>query len=261
MQRKSVKGSYTAPAIEKAFTIIELLSTRPDGAMVSEIAADLGRSVGELFRIVIVLEQLGYLSKSSLTDRYTVAYKFLDLAYRATPVQNLVRAALTQMPELAHDTGQSCHLVVPSGAQGLVVAREENPGTRGFALRVGAPIDLLQSCSGHVILAFSSADERDRMIDLAQAARDVPLDRAALIGKLDGVRNAGIDSRASPITYGVTDISVPVFGLDGVLRAALTIPFLDLIDGSQKMELAAACDRLRAAATGVSAQLGYRPNI
>ncbi|MGJ3629644.1 hypothetical protein AB5I41_27565 [Sphingomonas sp. MMS24-JH45] len=31
---------------------------------------------------------------------------------------------------------------------------EENPGTRGFALRLGAQIDMIQSCSGQVILAF-----------------------------------------------------------------------------------------------------------
>jgi len=94
MARTGLKGTYAAPAIEKAFEIVEVLATRPEGALISEIATQLGRSVGELFRIVVVLEQLGYLRKSSTSDRYTVAYKLLDLAFRATPAQDLVRAAM-----------------------------------------------------------------------------------------------------------------------------------------------------------------------
>lgn len=257
MKRAELKGSYAAPAIAKAFEIVELLATRPEGALVSEIAADLGRSVGELFRIVIVLEQLGYLQKSPTTDRYSVAYKFLDLAFRATPAQHLVRAALTQMPELARDTGQSCHLVVPAATHGLVVAREENPGTRGFALRVGAPIDLIQSCSGHVILAFSSLETREHLMDVASTGRFSAADRKRLLARLETVRRDRMDSRPSPITHGVTDISVPVFGFDGALQAALTIPFLELIDGSQKMPLELAKERLRATATTISSLLGY----
>ncbi|MGH8270075.1 MAG: helix-turn-helix domain-containing protein, partial [Steroidobacteraceae bacterium] len=107
------KGNYAAPALDKAFDIIELLADKPGGALISEMAAELNRSIGELFRIVIVMEKRGFLQKSPDTDRYTVAYKILDLAYRATPAQDLTRAAAAQMEALALTVGQSCHLVVP----------------------------------------------------------------------------------------------------------------------------------------------------
>ncbi len=83
MAGRGLKGVYAAPALEKAFEIIELLAEHPEGALVSEMAAGLGRSVGELFRVVIVLERLGYLRKSAVSDRYTVTYRLLELAYRA----------------------------------------------------------------------------------------------------------------------------------------------------------------------------------
>src|ERR1044072_2534310 len=83
------QGTYTAPALEKAFEILEFLADRRGGATLNEIIKGLDRSIGELFRIVIVMERLGFLQKSPETDRYTVAYKILDLAYRATPAQDL----------------------------------------------------------------------------------------------------------------------------------------------------------------------------
>lgn len=260
MIKTKPKGVYAAPALEKAFQIIELLTDFPEGALVSEMAAKLGRSVGELFRIVVVMEQMGYLRRSSRTDRYTVAYRMLDLAFRATPAQNLVRAALPQMQSLAVETGQSCHLVTANDGQGLVIAREESPGARGFALRLGAAIDMIQSCSGQVILAFSAPHRAERIVAAAEGGRPGPIDRAKLSQSLKQILTRGFDSRKSPITYGVTDISFPVFGFDGEIAAALTIPFLELIDGSQKVDLAAAQAMLGAAAARVSATLGHGPD-
>lgn len=259
MARQALKGTYAAPAIEKAFEILEALAVRPEGALISEIANQLGRSVGELFRIVVVLEQLGYLRKSSTSDRYTVAFKLLDLAHRATPAQDLLRAALPEMQVLALEAGQSCHLVVPNGGRGIVIAREEQPGTRGFALKTGAQIDIIKSCSGQVILAFANLQRAERIVRAAEEAQGIKIDRKWLADRISVIRRLGYDSRKSPITYGVTDISFPVFGFDRNVVAALTIPFLELIDGSQKVNLDAAKDLLRTATARVSDRLGYQP--
>lgn len=255
------KGKYAAPALEKAFDIIELLADRPGGALVSEMAAELNRSIGELFRIVIVMEQRGFLQKSPDSDRYTVAYKILDLAYRATPAQDLTRAAAPQMEALARTVEQSSHLVVPNGGSGLVVARQENPGVRGFALRLGAPIDLLRSCSGHVLLAFSRADRAGRMMELAQRSRRAVVDRVKLEKTLRKVRERGFDMMASPITHGVTDISYPVFGFRGEVVAALTIPFVELIDGSQKVGMEQTRGHLARTAQRISSLLGHHGRL
>ena len=139
---------------------------------------------------------------------------------------------------------QSCHLVVPNGAHGLVVAREENPGTRGFALRQGAPIDMIRSCSGQVILAFSPPDVSDRLVREAEAVREEPVDRDWLAGRLETIRSRGFDQRKSPITFGVTDISYPIHAFDRELIGALTVPFMELIDGSQRIKLDAVAERL-----------------
>jgi DNA-binding IclR family transcriptional regulator len=251
------KGNYAAPALDKAFDIIELLADKPGGALISEMATELNRSIGELFRIVIVMEKRGFLQKSPDTDRYTVAYKILDLAYRATPAQDLTRAAAPQMEALVLAVEQSCHLVVPNGGSGLVVARQENPSVRGFALRLGAPIDLIRSCSGHVLLAFSRPDQTDRMLELAERSRSAPVDRAKLEKTLAKVRERGFDMMPSPITHGVTDISYPVFGFHGDVMAALTIPFLELIDGSQKVPMDETRQRLQRTAQRISALLGH----
>lgn len=255
---RSTTKTYAAPAIEKAFQIIDMLAHYPQGALVKEMAAHLGRSVGELFRMVVVLEQSGYLRRSPTTDRYSVTYKILELAFRATPARNLVRTATPPMRRLVEEIGQSCHFVVPNGAHGLVIAREENPGTRGFALRIGATIDMIRSCSGQVILAFSPSDVTDQIVRaLDDDAAGEPIDRPALDRRLARIRAQGFDRRKSPITFGVTDVSFPVFAFDRELVGAVTVPFMELVDGSQRVDLDAVADRLRVTAATISTELGH----
>lgn len=248
------KNVYAAPALDKAFDVIELLAEAPDGLTLTEIAARLERSLSELFRIVVVMERRGYLMKDPDTDRLVVAYKLLDLAYRATPARHLTQAAVPIMAALAREVGQSCHLVARNRDRGLVLAREKGPGASGFSVKIGATIDLTTSCSGHVILGFSApARTADMLRDIAPKGAEARrmTDRIAL------VQQRGFDIQPSPITYGVTDMSYPVRGLDGFLVAALTIPFLELIDGSQPVGLEAARERLSVAAAAISSRLGW----
>jgi len=158
------------------------------------------------------------------------------------------------MTVLARDTEQSCHLVVRNRNQGLVVVREQSPAVSGFCVSTGASIDLVRSCSGQVILAFSTPARTDAVIEeLAITGAD-----ARRLGeRLAVVRAQGYGVQPSAIAPGVTDLSYPVRGFDGGLVAALTIPFLELIDGSQRIGLEAARERLAAAAEELSMRLGW----
>jgi DNA-binding IclR family transcriptional regulator len=58
---------------------------------------------------------------------------------------------------------------------------------------------------------------------------------SALDLMLRKIRSRGFEMMKSTRTAGVTDMSYPIFGGNGAALAALTVPFLQLIDGTQKM--------------------------
>ena len=249
------RTAYSAPALEKGFDVVELLATVPEGLTISEIAARLGLSISQIFRMIVVMERRGWLHKESGTDRYHVSYKMLELAYRATPVQDLGFVATPVMHQLARTVEQSCHLVVLAQNHGLVVQRQESPGRSGFAVRLGTTVSLAESSSGHVLLAFSHEAQVEELLPNIEFRRGMTVKK--LLARLDEVRVRGFECMESPRTAGVRDLSFPVFGFDGKLAAALTIPFLTRIDGSQKMSFEDAQEALRAAAARISEGLGY----
>lgn len=252
----SAKTTYAAPALEKGFDIIELLAAAPDGLTSSEIAQRLGRSLSEIFRILVVMDRRGWLHKDPESDRYSVSYHVLEHAFRATPVQGLGMVAAPVMYELALKVQQSCHMAVISDTNMVIVLQQESPAHSGFGVRLGAKCQILTSCSSHVLLAFSDAATRDKLL---AAAKPPAAEGRKLRERLKLVAQRGYESKPSSRHVGVHDISYPVFGFDGRIRAALTIPFLRVIDGTEVVDLEDARKMLAAAAEHISRALGWIP--
>jgi DNA-binding IclR family transcriptional regulator len=229
--RAAPPRGYSAPALEKGIDIVEALAEAESGLTVSEISQRLERRMSELFRVIVVMEQRGWLQKDAATSRYSLTYHVLRLAHRGTPAKSLTLASSAAMHELSASINQSCHLVVRSGKQGLVILRQENQQRHAnLSVRLGAVIDLVTSASGNVLLAFMDARDCEHL--LQDGAWPAKPSRAAFEKTLLEIRRKGFDVRRSPITAGVTDISYPIRDFDGQVVAALTVPYLHVLDDS-----------------------------
>ncbi|MBC8027343.1 MAG: IclR family transcriptional regulator [Steroidobacteraceae bacterium] len=250
------RQSYSAPALEKGMDIIELLADAESGLTVSEISERLKRSMSELFRIIVVMERRGWLLKDTETSRYSVTYHLLKLAHRGTPTKTLTAAAAPVMHDLSTRINQSCHLVVRSGTQGLVILRQENQKRHAnLSVRLGAVIELTSSCSGQVLLAHLSGDE---MAYLEESMTRAEVAAHSKISKsLQKIRKRGFEIHRSPITAGVTDLSYPIRGFDGNVAAALTIPYLHALDNSLPTTVEQTRLVLEQAARRISQSLGW----
>jgi len=236
--------------------IVELLADAESGLSVSEISERLKRRMSELFRIVVVMERRGWLQKDPESWRYSLTYHVLKLAHRGTPTQTLTSAAAPVMQELSTRINQSCHLHVCSGTQGLVILRQENQKRHAnLSVRLGATIELVASCSGHVLLAHLDPEDREQL--LRSAPRPRGMSRSKVEAVLEKVRKRGYEIHPSPITAGVTDISYPIRGFDGKVMAALTVPYLHVLDKSLPTTVDETRRLIEEAARQISKSLGW----
>jgi DNA-binding IclR family transcriptional regulator len=152
--------NYTAPALDKALDIMELLAETDGALSQSGIAETLGRSVGEIFRVLQTLERRGYLLRDPDSGLYSLSMRLFDLAHRHPPLRGLIQAASWPMRRLADEVSQSCNLAILEDDAVRVVAQIESPADFGFRVRVGARFPAGSTATGAVLLAF--ADERVR---------------------------------------------------------------------------------------------------
>lgn len=251
------KNDYTAPALEKGLDILELLATEPEGLTLSHIASKLSRSVGQIFRMLAVLESRGYVQTGATSDVYQLTLKLFELSHMQTPIAQLTLAASPEMKHLARVTEQSCHLSIYSQGKVIIIAQESSPADRGLNVRLGAEADLIDSCSGHLWLAFSEPDARKLMLKERATLQDKSALPEDLTERLESIASAGFERTSSRQIMGITDIGYPVFSHNGTMAASLTMPFLEHIDGSQTVSMLDATEALRRSAVQISAALGY----
>lgn len=241
----------TVPAVEKALDVLELLTDAPSGMTMNEIVDALGRTMGEIYRVVIYLTERGYLRQDPQTSRYALTLKLFELSHRHDPTERLIHAALPLMERIAARTNQSCHLGVLNRENVLVLTSVQSPLPAGYAVRTGALFPVGQTSSGHVILAFSDADTQERHI-----ARQPESERDALRARLARIRANGFEDTPSTMIAGVRNLCVPVFDTRGVV-AAITSGFIRQIGQGASAEDTLATIRL--SALDLSRALGFNP--
>lgn len=243
---------YRAPALEKGLDILELLAINPSPMTTSQMAVTLGRSVSELFRMVLALEYRGYIAQSvDGRDGYVLTNKLFTLGISQGSAKTLLEAALPVMKDISRELGQSCHLVVSSGDQSVVVARMESPMDLGFAVRVGYRRRLIDTNAGALLFGLVADDVRATW--LPQLSVGVDLDRIQrFLAKSRKAVEQGYVQLPSDFVDGVTDFGVPVMGLQGIL-AVLTIPYI--VIKSQTLSPNKVRERLQVAAERISENL------
>ncbi|MCI2957577.1 helix-turn-helix domain-containing protein [Agromyces atrinae] len=192
------QNDYSAPALEKALDILELLADEPASLSQTLVAERVGRSVGQIFRVLTTLERRGYVFRDPATGGYTLSTALFDLAHRQAPLRGLIAAAAEPLRALAAETEQSCNLGVAETGAVRIIAQAESPADFGFTVRVGAAF-ALDSASGAVLAGEPRA--------------------AAEIAEL------GYHARTDPFNAAVTDIVAPV-RRGGRVVAALTVPYV-----------------------------------
>jgi DNA-binding IclR family transcriptional regulator len=227
----SRRERYAAPALEKGLDILELLAAASDALTHSQIADRLGRSVPEIFRMLVCLEERGYISRMGPDERYQLTLKLFEIVHQHRPLQRLITQARPLVQRVASETGQSCHLAMLNSAEVVIVAQADAPGNMGFSVRPGANIDLLNTASGHVILAFQSDEVRARALGARRLRLGKPTP-PGLYRHLDQIRRRGYEELASYQVHGVVNISYPVLNQHGEAIAAMTTPFIAHIGDS-----------------------------
>lgn len=223
---------YRAPALDKGLDILELLAGIDGGLTQAEIAKRMGRNANEFYRMLDRLVRRGYVTRLD-GDRYSLTLKLFGLAQLHAPVRRLASFATPLMRELAEATRQANQLVVFDRGAAVVIAQQEAPGYWGISIRVGSHISLFNTGSGHVLLAFRSPEERAMMIQEYEGVHEASAEQKPdFFTRLDQIRDRGYEMMPSSQTAGVVNLSAPVLGSDGKAFAALTIPYITIINST-----------------------------
>lgn len=220
-QNDGMRPIYAAPALEKGLDIVELLA-RTGGALgTRQIAEELGRSKNEIFRMVHVLLERGYLQRDE--SGVMLSNKIFGLGMQTARARDLVSVAAPIVERFAVEVRQAAHLVVAHRGETVVIAAVSGGADMNFSLKLGYRRPLADAHSGLMLMAYQAEPIRRQMIAECGALMSQPPDPTRLAAELDAVRRRGAIVHASRDIDGITDLVCPIVLADGHATACVTV--------------------------------------
>jgi DNA-binding IclR family transcriptional regulator len=252
MKEKEENSNYSAPALEKGLDILEALCQCENGLTQQEIAASLGRNLGEIYRMLTCLVQRNYVANYG--NVYTITSKLFQLSHFHPPTYRLLTEAIPIMEELSRAISFPCDLRVYNKGVQTVIASIQPPNGLGFMTRVGSEIAVAPSASGLVLVAFQDPIIMElRIKESLLKASEVEMGHFKKV--LKKVTSKGFASIKSNQYAGLHAISFPILDINGFAIAAMTVPMLARIDGTRQATLQEVEDKLRQSAANLSSKI------
>lgn len=249
MKEKEENSSYSAPALDKGLDILETLCQCENGLTQQELAARLGRNLGEIYRMLTSLVRRNYVANYG--NVYTITSKLFQMSHFHPPTYRLLTEAMPIMEELSREIAFPCDLRVYNNGVQTVIAAIQPPNGLGFMTRVGSEIAVAPSASGLVLVAFQDPVIMElRIKESLLKASKAEVDKFKTV--LKEVAAKGFASIQSNQYAGLHAISFPIIDVNGFAVAAMTVPMLARIDGTQQATQQEVEEKLRKSAANLS---------
>jgi IclR family transcriptional regulator, pca regulon regulatory protein len=217
-------GPDFVEALARGLDVITALGQRHGGMSLSEVAAatDLARPTAR--RLLLTLEELGFVRSHEGAFSLTPRVLSLGAAYAGS--LGLWEIARPHLEDLVAQTGESSSMAQLDGSDIVYVARVAVPKIIALRVDIGTKFPAAQTSQGKVLLAALPPAEVPEV--LARPSRSglppyIGRSMDALMEELTEVRARGWAIADEELAPGVRSIAVPVRDATGTVRAAMNV--------------------------------------
>jgi IclR family transcriptional regulator, KDG regulon repressor len=213
-------------SIGRAFSILEVISSQPEGIGLAELSKLVGLHNSTAFHLVKTMLDLGYARQDPETKRYFIGHKLFGLAAGANNEANLVFVAGPILQDLTRLSGETCHIAIFTGDDVVTIAKSEGPSTIRMTERLGASRPAFCTAIGKALLASLSQSQLDdylKRVELHSYTPNTIVDPARLRREIEGIRQAGVAIDDAEFNPEARCIAAPVYDFTGRIVAAIGI--------------------------------------
>ena len=211
---KTTTGVRPLSSVLKTLRVLDVLGAEQKVMRAIEIAKATGMSRGSAHQKLVTLVQAGWVEQTA-DGAYRLTLHASRVGNAALAQASLGERVVPFLQQLVTETSETASLAVIDGEKACIVQRVESQGVLRAELRVGALLDLADSASGRVLVAFADDELRARLRAAGAALPDQKL--------LAEVRRDRFASSSGKSFDGVRAAAVPIFAAEGTCIAALSL--------------------------------------
>jgi len=246
-------------SLERALHILDLFDENTPELKISEISVRLNLHKSTLHSLLKTLQKHGYIDQDADSGKYRLGLKLLErgqLLLQSLDIRTVARKTLL---DLSKHTGQTTHLVILDGREGVYIDKVEGEKAAIRYSRIGRRVPLHSSAVGKVLAAYSNPEDLKRLMAgyefFPQTSKTIQ-DKEAFMEELAAVRRKGYAVDNEENEPGVRCAAAPIFDHAGRAVAAMSISTMVSAVGDE--EFLGFVNFMKDQCSIISKQLGYR---
>lgn len=234
----------SVPAARSTLRILTFLATQRGPIPAATIAQHIGIPRSTTYRLLGVLDELGYVLHYPESHRYGIGVAAFELSSGYSRQEPLTRLGSPIIAALVDKIGESAQLAVLHGRDVLYLVEERAPRRPTLVSDVGVRLPSHLTASGRALLATLPPAQLKALFPNKAAfthrTDDDITSFAALTRVLDEVRERGYAAEDGDVTPGMASVAVAVRDHAGWPAAGIAVTFFaESVTDQRRAELAA----------------------
>ena len=213
----------TVQSVEVALEIVDVLQRR-EGAGVTQLAEELGRSKGTIHTQLTTLRRNEYVIKRG--DTYHLSLRFLDLGEFVKRRLSFYDVVRQEVDNLAAECGELAQFATEEHGRAVYLYKSEGEKAVQTASRVGMREYLHCLSLGKAMLAHMPEERVDEILDrhgMKKYTERTIASRGELFDELAAIRERGYAIDNGEKISGLRCIAAPVLSNDGSMIGAVSV--------------------------------------
>jgi len=220
------KSPYQVQVIDRALSILDLLSAQGPDLTLAEISDRLQLHKSTVHRLIMVLERHNLLERNSVNGRYRLGLKLFELGTKAVSQLNLRERARPFLERLVLETSETVHLCVLDDSEVVYLDKVEPERSVRMATSIGRRNPAHCTAAGKAMMASLPGTQVESIVR-KQGMRAVTSHTITslleLKKELERIRKLGYSVDNEEIEEGVRCVGCVVRNFSGEPLAAISI--------------------------------------
>ncbi len=222
----------------KALKTLEIVADTSDEFSVQDVAEKLGTDKTSAYRMLITLEEAGYVIRHGDSRRFRLSYKVVSLSRNLLAENEVSKLVMQTLRDVSSVTRETLHYSVLDRNEAVLIHRVKGSHLVNVDFQIGDRSPLHATSIGKVLLAFQDFRFIEGVISdgLPKLAENTRTDPDDLRRELHNVRSQGYATDDHEFSDSMRCISVPVFSGGGGLAGGISISGPDFRFTLEKLE-------------------------
>ncbi len=250
--------SNIVQSVERALSIMELLSEHNEGLGITEIGEKTDLHKSTVHRLLATLIHKGFVEQSEVTNNYRNSLRIYEIGSRRVANLDILSVSKPFTEKLMKDLNEVVHLVVSDEECIVYIDKVEANNTIQMSSTIGKRSPAYSTSVGKAILAFSNVEEVSKVwqtSDLKKYTSNTIVDYEEFKKELNKINKLGYAEDDEENEIGLRCIGAPIFGITGRVEGAISISGPSSRVTKEKVEEIG--KKVKGCAREISKELGY----